>query len=363
LRPQIDARADITGQKAGEQDFGTAATAGLAARWNLDLFGQTKTRAASAETRAEAARFNVEAARLSTRATAARLYIGVRTAQARAAAARDTIAALNDLKGLADVRFKAGLVSGLDPAQALSALDAARAVPAIFETQDTTARLALEALLTRPPGALSGTLQTLAPIPDSATEPPLGAPAGMLARRPDLKAADALLRAAGLDAEAARLDFLPQISLSAFLGGQGVDPETPFSSSGLLTNAVGAVAGPVFSFGRLEAAAAVADAVGKEAALAYRATATAAVRDVETAINALGDARRRVVSLTAAVASAREEVQIARARYTGGLAPFINVLSAERSVYAAQDALEAARGAAALALVDLNEALGLGQGD
>lgn len=92
----------------------------------------------------------------------------------------------------------------------------------------------------------------------------------MLARRPDLRAAELQLWATGADARAARRDFWPTLSLSAALGGQESDRQTPFTASGFLGHLAGWLTAPLLSFGRLESARDGADARLAPAEVSYR---------------------------------------------------------------------------------------------
>lgn len=361
LRPEITAEASAETSRV--DDLEQDEQQGLAAfSWSPDLNGAGAARARAAEATLAAEASRAAAVRQATRATAVRLYITVRESQARAAAAERSVTALVESLDLTEIRQRAGLVSGLDPVAARSQLAAARAEPLRAREAEDTARLGLEALLGLSAGALKGTLGERAAVPTPAADRLMSTPVEVLARRPDLLAAERDLAAAGFEAAAARRDFWPTVSLSAALGGQVVDPETPFSTSGGLIQASAGLAAPVFSFGRLEGARDAADARRLQAALSYRQAATEALAEVEQALVARHGAEGRRVALQTAVEAGRDRLALARSRYRGGLTPLIDVLTAETSLSEAELALATAEGDGARAGVELATAMGLGAG-
>lgn len=360
LRPEIGGQATAERQSVDDVDQDTF-QALVSFSLNPDLNGAGRTRAAAERLRAEAEAARVDAARLTARSTAVQLYAAYREAQARAAAGDLAVRALEESLSLADTRERAGLTSGLDAASARAALASARARPIAASQAAEEARLGLEALLGLNPGALTTALiePTAAALETPAVRA-LSAPAAVLARRPDLRAAELQLWAAGADARAARRDFWPTLSLSAALGGQELDPETPFTASGFLSQIAGGLTAPLFSFGRLESARDAADARRTQAEIAYRQAAVDALSEVETALVALASAEARAATLAEAVAAADDQTRLANQRYQGGVSPFLEVLTAQRAAADARAEEAAARGQALSAYARLNAAAGLG---
>lgn len=329
---------------------------GAAVAAPLDLFGGNRARSAAAGARAAAATAELDLARIQARRDVGQLYAALRAAQASRIAAERQARDADDNLSLARTRADAGLESGLAVAQARSAADAARARIPAFAQAETQARLGIEALLGATPGALSDSLRP-APQPVIAAEVLLDAPAAVIARRPDVRVADARLKAAGLDASAARADRFPTATLSAALSRSnasiGLDGAT--ASGGL------ALAATLFDFGRLQALADAAGARADAEAILYRRTITFAVSAVEREADRLAQSNREALASRAAAASARDQAVLARARYTSGLSSFIDVLLAQRALADAEISLAAAEGRKADAAIDLAAELGLGQ--
>ncbi|WP_298128363.1 TolC family protein [Brevundimonas sp.] len=356
LRPE--ARASIGAETQRVDDLEQSQTDGLASLvWAPDLNGAAGARARAADAAFVAETARLAAVRQATRASAVRLYVLWAEAEARLAAAEAGVAALEETLEVAEARAAAGLTSGLDPAAARAELARARVRPPAALQAAQEARLGLEALL----GLASGALADQSPaLPLTARAPGAAPPLTVLAGRPDIVAAEAELLGAGFEAEAARRDFWPNVSLSAALGGRWVEPETPFSVTAGLGTLGASIAAPLFSFGRLEAARDGADARRELAALTYRRTATLALAEVETALSALAGAGSRVEMLELALVAARDRQALASQRHRAGLTSSLDVLVADLGVSEVQAELAGARADAARAWIALCVAQGLG---
>lgn len=357
LLPTLGAGASASSQRVDDLDQTEGQLAGTAS-FDPDLNGAVRARSRSAVASAEAAAARLDAARIASRAEAVRLYATWREAEARAAAGDRAVEALSNALSLSVSRERAGLASGLDPASARAALAAARARPAAAREAALNARLGLEALLGLNPGALA--TETAAAVPAAPFPAALTTPVAVLARRPDLVAAERDLAAAGFDAEAARRDFWPTLTLDAALGGRASDPVTPFTPEGALVRVGAGLTAPLFTFGRLEGARDAADARRTQAAVRYRQAATRALSEVERALVSARQAEARRETLAAAAEAARDQARLASSRYRAGLTPFVDVLVAERALADAEAELATARGDAARAYAALHLALGAG---
>jgi multidrug efflux system outer membrane protein len=322
----------------------------------LDVSGALRTRASADDERRREAEAELALARVESRRSVGQLYAALRVAQASHAAALRQSIATTDSFEIARTRATAGLDSGLAVAQARSAADSARAQLPGFLQAETQARLGIEALLGLAPGALVERLGS-APTPAIQIDRLFDTPAAVLARRPDLRAAEARLAAAGLDASAARADRWPTASLAAAFTRTG---ESRAPTLDVLGGGVTALA-TLFDFGRLDALADAAGAQAEREAAAYRRAVASALAEVEREADRVVRAREARDANRAAADSAREQAELARTRYSSGLASFLDVLVAERAVADAEIAQAAAEGRALDAGVALAAALGLGQ--
>jgi outer membrane protein, multidrug efflux system len=354
LLPSVTTSASADSRSGDSGLEGSSTTAGLSAAIPLDLFGAGRARTGAARARAEAARLERARMVLVARRTAGALYTSVRVGQEQLAIARRTLAAANDSLALARARQQAGLETGLGVAQATSARDVAAARLPGLEQSTRAGRLALEALLNRTPGALEAEFAAPAAIPWPELGSAMPAPEVWLARRPDIAAAEAQARAAGLDARAARRDRLPQLSLtltSSSLTGDAL-------MAGQVSGGAVAIAATLLDFGRLEGLARANGARAEAAALLYRQAVVQGLTEVETQAGAVRRADAAVMALDAAVASASDQARLARVRYTSGLSSFLDVLVADQALYEAESARTTARAERATAAFALIAALG-----
>ncbi|MGJ3242655.1 MAG: efflux transporter outer membrane subunit [Opitutales bacterium] len=328
---------------------------GLGAQWEADIWGRLGADARAAQLEADAVAADLSAARQALAAGVVRNWINLLAAGEQAALARRTADSFRDNLELVDQRFQRGLAPGLDLSLVRANARSAEASQAAARNDLTAIRLNLETLLGRYPAdrlAAENGLPTLSgPVP-------AGLPAGLLARRPDLRAAFRRLVAADQRFAAARAARLPRISLTASGGTLSnalaalVDGDLTVWSLG------GSLTAPLYQGGRLAAAEDQAGADRRTALAAYRQTVLTAFREVETALRreALLEAQAAAQEAAAADAMAAEEQAVDR--YRRGLTDVITVLEAQRRSFNARQALITVRQQRLLNRVDLWLALG-----
>lgn len=360
LAPNIryDALGSIAqnGDDAIRQDTGRGS---LALLWDADLNGQNRNRRAAALEETAAAGADIAAERLSARSSAARLYVSYAESRRQSAIAQGTADVLRAALMLADSRSRAGLASTLDVVQARAALRRAEALVPQYDASARAAALGLESLLGEKPGGLDAQLQAIDRIPVATAIPALATPLAVVRTRPDLVAAQYRLMASGYLLTAAERGRWPTLSISGIIGAQSLSFQTAFGGAGLIRSAAGELSGPLLDFGRTRATIDSARSDQRAAALAYGQAILDAFKEVETALAEQSAAARQVATLREAAAAAAEEVSLARARYTSGLSPLLNVLTAEQGRFEAESNLASAEARGANAVIALSTALGL----
>jgi NodT family efflux transporter outer membrane factor (OMF) lipoprotein len=352
LYPEVTAGA--RGARQSTQPLGQEQTVSLFeatfdAAWEIDLFGANRSRADAAGALAQGARFQADAVLLSLRAEVARNYIELRAAQNRLQLAQDTLASRRDTAALVKSLRAAGLRTALDVTQAESQVLALEAQIPPLETAVQASARRIDTLLGQAPGTLQAELGALAPVPVPQQPAVLDAPAAVIARRPDLRRAEQDLVAATALNAAAVADLYPKLSISALAGIRDVSNNASLGIGSL----AGGVLAPIFNAGRLQAEVDAAAARRQQAYFSYRQSVLVALEDVETSLVFYANADRNRQALDALVANEQDKLALARERYRRGLTPFIDVLEAQRSLFAAQTervtvAADAARGYVAL---------------
>jgi NodT family efflux transporter outer membrane factor (OMF) lipoprotein len=359
LGPQVNASAlySYSGTAAGTADLYRT---GFDAAWELDIFGGVRRSV-------EAATANLEAtidARLNTLVTVtaevAVNYVDIRSFQEQIAIAQRNLKAQQHSADLTRQRFQAGLVSGLDVADANAQVATTAAQIPVLEQAAQQAIYSLSVLLGHEPGALLAELTPPAAVPAGPPAVPVGVPSELLRRRPDILQAEAEIHAATADIGVATADLFPHISLTGDVGTQG----NKFASLGDWSNRFWSV-GPsatwaIFSTGRIRSNIEVQKALEEQSLIAYRQTVLTALQDVENALIASAKEQEHYRLLTQAVTANRKAVELATSLYTQGQTDFLNVLQAQGSLYASETALALSTRTVSTNLVALYKAVGGG---
>lgn len=366
LLPTLDLTSDASRQKASgaltrparNGRYSTEFTALLNASYEVDFWGKNRAASESAQQSALASRFDQQIVALSTVAGVANTYFQIVALQDRLKIARENLASAEDILRAIQSRVQFGTASGLDTAQEESLVAQQRAAIPPLEQQlqiNTNALAILLGQLPEKTQIAGGTLTDIAvPIVGA------GLPSELLARRPDVREAEARLAAANANVQVARAAFLPSISLTAQGGYESIALRTLFSP---MATAFGIVAGltqPIFSGGNLEGQLALQKAVYEELVATYRKYTLSAFQDVENALvtNRQTAEQERLEQL--AVAAARRAYEISEAQFRQGTIDIVTLLNTQRTLFQETDILAQVRLAHLQALTSLFQALGGG---
>lgn len=340
--------------------------AGFDAAWEVDLFGGRRRAAEAAKAELEQAEEGVRDVQVALGAETARSYVTLRGAERRLAIADRNLASQERSLALTEERFHAGLAGELDVVQARALLASTRAERPRLEADRDRALHRLSVLVGKPPEALRETLAVAASIPGSqdpealARRIPIGLPSELLRRRPDVRRAERRIAAATARVGMATADLFPKLSLTGSLGLESIST-SDFLNIASRTYTLGpSLRWPIFEGGRIRAEIEAADAREEEALHAYRKAVLEALEDVENALARFARERERHEQLVAAATDGERAVTLARDLYQNGLGNFLAVLDAERTLFAAEDAVVVSDGAVAFDLVALFKALGGG---
>jgi len=334
--------------------------AGFDASWEIDVFGGNRRAVEAGKAEAAAAEFGRRNVLVTLLGEVARNYVELRGCQRRLEIATNNLATQQEALALAQNRFNNGLTSDLDVQQAATILANTRAAIPMLETgiQDYIHRLGV--LLGHPPEALLAELSAPAPIPSAPPIVPAGLPSDLLRRRPDIQQAERQLAASTARIGVATADLFPKFSLTGVAGYESTSASDWFSGGSKFWSIGPTVQWRIFDAGRIRANIRVQDARQEQALAAYEKTVLLSFEDVENSLVAYAKEQIRRRSLEDAVASSQDSLHLANQLYGNGLASFINVLDAERSLYQAQDALVQSDKAVTQNLISLYKALGGG---
>lgn len=330
-----------------------------AASWELDLFGRLSAQARAARAEAGAAEAGLAGARLTIAAEVVNTYIDLRAVEARLAVAQARVAAAKDADTLLHQRAERGVAALTETDRSAAELAGAIAAVPALETALEVQRNRLDVLLGRAPGQAAAELGS-GPIPAVRAPAVPDGPASLLARRPDVVAAERQVAASDARvAEAIRARY-PRFTISGFAGLLANGMGNLFTGGAVQAGASGGVSVPLFTGGRLRAQQAAAEARLKEAVAAWQQIALQAAAEGENALLALN--KRSLQADAAATVAARlgDSRQRIETAFRAGAVSRIETLNVERQRLDAEDAAIAAKAEAARAGVNAFRALGGG---
>jgi NodT family efflux transporter outer membrane factor (OMF) lipoprotein len=333
---------------------------GFDASWEVDLFGRVRRNVEAADANVAARIEDSHDARLSLMAEVARSYVDLRGAQLKRQVTQETLITDRDLLELARQRRAAGLSSDIDVSRAAAQVTAAEATLPQLDRQIAADINQLSRLVDREPGALKSELAMARPVPPVPPKVPVGLPADLARRRPDVRGAEARLHAATAQEGVAVADLYPRLTLGASGGlqSQAISDLTNWASR---FGQVGPRLDlPIFDAGRRRANVRVQDARAREAAVSYADTVLGALHEADNALTAYDTEQTRRASLQATVAENRVAVDLALQRYKSGVSSFLDVLDAQRTLEQNQLMLADSTTAVSTDLVALYKALGGG---
>lgn len=294
--------------------------------------------------------------RLSLISDVANAYLTLLELEQRRALAQTTVASRSETRNLIAKRREVGLAGDLDFLAADSAFTSARADLAIIERQRDAAENALQLLVGTapaqlPPGAL---LSDQGIIADFA----VSLPSEVLLARPDVRSAEQQLIAANANIGAARAAFLPKILLTASFGTASTALSLLFKPGQGTWAFQPVLTQPLFDAGRNAANVDVAEARKAVAVASYEKTIQQAFREIADLLSAREKLARQLADLDATAATETERTKLTTARYDAGIASYLEVLDAQRGLYAAQQSAVQVRRELLATAVQLYKALG-----
>jgi len=353
--------AQLTGSRTPGANGGstTVYTAGLAfSAWEIDFFG----RIASLSEAALAQYFGTEegrkAAQITLVSSVAKAWLNLAADEELLALTQQTLATREESLRLTRLRFENGASSEIDFRLAQSLYETARATLAQLQRQRAADINLLAFLVGEPvgPDYMVGMTTANLTLPDV----PAGLPSEVLVRRPDVRQAEQQLIAANANIGAARAAFFPRISLTAGIGTASGDLSGLFKGGSWGFTVAPTLLQPIFDAGRNRAGLASAEVSRDIAVAQYERAIQQAFRDVADALAGRATFTDQVEAQARVVEAESVRYRLARLRYENGIASYLDLLDAQRSLFTAEQALVQARLARLQNQVQLYRSLGGG---
>jgi NodT family efflux transporter outer membrane factor (OMF) lipoprotein len=312
---------------------------GFDAAWEADLFGGVRRSVEAARAQTAAAVWNRRDSEVSLTAEVATDYLAYRGLQRRIAIVQaEADRQLENTQILAH-QASGGLAPFVNAVQQRTQYENTAAQLPTLQAQARAEVHALGVLLGLPPEALSDELAAAAPLPGPPPVVPVGLPADLLRRRPDVRASERQLAAANAQIGVQIAQLYPRLNLNASGALASTTIARLFEPDSLLGVFNGYFTQPLFEGGRLRADVRAAREQAAQALLQYRSVLLGALRDVEDALARYDAEQRREAALGRSLAAARNAERAAQAQYQAGQVTYLNVLTAEQSLLEAEDQL------------------------
>ncbi len=337
--PTVGIGATGSRQPSGSGSIASVYTAGVSVTaYELDFFGRVRSLSQAALAQYLGTEETRKSVQITLVSSVANTYLNVLADDELLAVTRRTLLTREESLKLTKLKFDAGAASELDYRQAESLLEGARATLAQLIRQRALDENALVLLLGQPLPADLPQGQDLA-SQKLINELPVGLPSEVLVRRPDVRQAEQQLIAANASIGAARAAFFPRITLTGSAGSASNELAGLFKSGSAAWSFMPQLLQPLFDAGRNQANLDVAK-LSRDIALAqYEKTIQTAFREVADALAGRATLGEQLRAQAAQANAEAVRFKLADLRYRSGAASYLDVLDAQRSLFAAQQAL------------------------
>ena len=304
---------------------------GISVAYILDLFGKLKRSEQAAWAELLAVEANEQVLINSMVATVINTRVNIATLQRRLAIARANTQSMKKSVGIVERRYEQGLVGPVDIRLVRENLAQLEVIEPIIELSLITARNALDELLARRPGSSDELPQTLEDLPDLGPVP-VGLPASLLDRRPDVRAAEFMLRASNERIGVSIAQLYPDLTIVGNFGYSADTVEDIFQQDETeMFSALMSLAQPIFKGGQIRAQIDAAEARYAELAANYAGTVLAAMREVEDALITEQMLQTQLKHALVQFREASAAESLSKQRYERGVEGILTVLISERS--------------------------------
>ncbi|WP_245549582.1 efflux transporter outer membrane subunit [Maridesulfovibrio hydrothermalis] len=335
LYPKLDGKASYNNARSGndgtEGTKGSTATdthkLGLAASYELDLWGKIEAKSASGELNFLVSREDVNTAAMSVAAEVVNRWLEIQMQRKKKEIYKKQLETNETYLELIELRFRNSLATALDVYQQRETVARTKALIPPVEARELILLHELALLLGKPAGSI---YVRTADFPDLPVMPGLGIPLDLLANRPDVRAAGLKLQSADWAVTAARADRLPTVSLSAEAALSSAQLANIFS--GWMTSLAASVVGPIFDGYSRKAEVERTRAVVDERLLNYKEAVYKAFKEVQDSLVQEKWQHEYIRARKNQLAAARTNLEEAASRYLQGLEDYLPVLNALVSV-------------------------------
>jgi outer membrane protein, multidrug efflux system len=298
----------------------------FALNYEVDLFGRNRKILEAANASLQSTAADLQNVQLVLTAELAADYFTLRELDAEVQVVQESIDIEKRGLQLVNDRHEGGVASGLDLAQQQTLLDATTTQLYLVQQQRSTFEHAI-AVLTGTPASTFHV--PVAPLSADPPPLPLGVPSDMLERRPDVATAERNMAQQNALVGVAKTAFYPQFTISGATGFQSISIGSLITAPSAFWALGGDVLQPIFNGGRNRATFAATQASYNESVANYRQSVLVAFQQVEDGLSSLNALSQAAASQSSAVNSSRRSLELSNNRYVGGVATYLDVVTAQ----------------------------------
>ena len=368
LFPSIDINAGWTREKASgnlaqtgdaEAWYGYFSSA-LTMSWQVDVFGKIFKRAQAQKRAFQSTEEEYRAVMVSLCAEVANAYFSLRQCQAEMEVLRKNAESQKEIMEIVEARYETGFASKLDVAQAKSVYYSTLASIPSMQSNIEQYINTITTLLGLYPGSLNEWLTITRPLPDYVSAIAVGVPAGLLRRRPDIRAAERSVESKAAMLGATKRDWLPTFYLNGSIGYSANNLDKLVRGRSMTWEIAPTMTWNLFDGGSSVNATMEAKAELEQSIISFNSCVLTAMQEVSNAMSLYKNSLLSIETLKETVRQGEETLQLSVELYKQGLTQFQSVLDAQRSLLSYQDNLVRTQGYSLTSLVQLYKALGGG---
>jgi NodT family efflux transporter outer membrane factor (OMF) lipoprotein len=333
---------------------------GLTSSWELDLFGRVRRAVEAADASTLAAVEKRHGVALAAVAELAQSYMLLRGTQDRLGIAKRNLRLTEENVELVNVRFRNGVATTLDMAQARAQQATIAATLPPLRAREAELINAIGLLLGEAPRALEAELRRSRIIPRVPRKVPIGLPGTLVRRRPDVREAEARLHEATAQTGVAVANFYPDVTLNGSASVESFHLSNLFTPNSTVFAVGPSISIPIFEGGQLRGTLALRESQQREAAVFFQETVLRAWKEVDDALTDYREAQRRRIDVGRSVTENQSALQAARQRYSEGATNFLDVTATQALLLQSENDLSDSDTQIATDLVNLYRALGGG---
>ena len=328
--------------------------------WQLDVFGVIRQKAKAQKELYAASKEEYNATMVSLCAEVASAYFNLREVQQELDVLRRNAVSQEAVVKITESRYKTGLVSKLDVAQAKSVYYSTLASIPTTEANVIQYLNTLAVLLGLYPQDVTDALSDTKPLPDYMEPVGVGVPGELLLRRPDVRGAERQVNAQAALLGASKRDWLPEFFLNGSFGYASDDLKDVGKKGSMTWSIAPSMTWNLFNGGRNLQEERLQRAQLDESINQFNRTVLTAVQEVDNAMSAYKNSIKQIVACKEMLYQGKEAFDLSLDLYKQGLTPFQNVLDAQRSMLTYENTLVKAKGYSLVCLVQMYQALGGG---